>query len=128
MPGLQGFEYSKMSSLPWKTLGSLEDLEAAHAASFQTPVVVYKHSTRCGISSMAKGRLEREYTDSPVQFYYLDLIRYREVSNAIAEQYKVYHESPQVLLLINGECVYEASHLDINMGELLSQADSYSAL
>ncbi len=117
-----------MSLFPWKSIQSQAELEQAHEASFQAPVVLYKHSTRCGISSMAKGRLEREYTETPVQFYYLDLISYREVSNAIADRYKVYHESPQVLLLINGECVYEASHMDINMSELLSQADSYSAL
>ncbi|TNE80589.1 MAG: bacillithiol system redox-active protein YtxJ [Bacteroidetes bacterium] len=117
-----------MSTLPWKTLSSPADLESAHEASFSSPVVLYKHSTRCSISSMAMMRLEREYSPTPLQFYYLDLIQYRAVSNAIAEKYKVYHESPQVLLLVNGECVYDASHMEINFAELISEADTHAVL
>lgn len=68
---------------------------------------------------MAKRTLERFY--APVlneQYYYLDLIAHRDVSNAIAEIFKVYHESPQLLLIKNGECIYDASHGEINFDEL----------
>ena len=90
--------------------------------SKQQPVVIFKHSTRCSISSMAKNRLEREATPDNIVFYYLDLIRYRSVSNKIAEVFEVHHESPQVLLLRNGECVYDESHGGIDMGEIVQQA------
>ena len=86
------------------------------------PVVIFKHSTRCSISSMAKNRLERVAAPENVTFYYLDLIRYRSVSNKIAEVFQVYHESPQVLLIKGGECVYDESQGGIDMMEISEQA------
>jgi bacillithiol system protein YtxJ len=79
----------------------------------EMPIVVFKHSTRCSISSMVKNRLERSWQlDIPV--YYLDLIQYREVSNAIERDLGVQHESPQILLVKNGTCQYHASHTAID--------------
>jgi bacillithiol system protein YtxJ len=80
--------------------------------------VIYKHSTRCSISSMAKSRLERSVPPPDVDFYFLDLIRYRDISNKIAEEFSVYHESPQILMIRNGECVYDESHSGISMEEI----------
>lgn len=85
------------------------------------PVVIFKHSTRCSISSMVKNRLDREW-ESEVPVYYLDLIAFRNVSNLIAELSGVQHESPQLLIFRNGKCVYHASHTQImsdEMGEYL---------
>lgn len=119
------FNNSKNESgtkLPWKTLDSLEGLDAAIKRSFEVPVVLFKHSTRCSISSMALHRLERAWDFAEGQgpeMYYLDLIAFRPVSAAIAERLKVYHESPQLVLIKNGEAVYDASHSDITMDELL---------
>ncbi len=69
---------------------------------------------------MAKLRLEQkwDFSDTEMVAYYLDLIEYRSVSNAISEAYSVHHESPQVLLIEQGECTYDASHLDISVDEL----------
>ncbi len=83
--------------------------------------VIFKHSTRCSISSMAKGRLERNEKPDATDFYYLDLIKYRSLSNKIAADFSVHHESPQVLLIKNMECVYEESHSGINMDEIAAQ-------
>ena len=108
--------------LPWENLYLLSQLEQVKVHSYSHPVIIYKHSTRCSISDMAKRVLERFY--APVQneqYYYLDLIAHRDVSNAIVEIFKVYHESPQLLLIKNGECVYEASHAEINFDELREQ-------
>ena len=71
---------------------------------------------------MAKSRLEKawDFTNDEITPYYLDLLEYRHISNAIAEKLNVFHESPQVLLVKNGECVYDASHLDISVSELKS--------
>ncbi|MGX5817274.1 bacillithiol system redox-active protein YtxJ [Chitinophaga lutea] len=105
----------------WIALESEEQLNAIQERSFDHPVVIFKHSTRCSISGMVKTRLERSAEPEGLEFYYLDLIRYRSVSNRIAELYGVEHESPQVLLIRNGECIYDESHTAISMEELAEQ-------
>ena len=83
--------------------------------------VIFKHSTRCSISSMAKNRLERNTQPDSTDFYYLDLIKYRSLSDKVAGDFSVNHESPQVLLIKNTECVYEESHSGIDMDEIAAQ-------
>lgn len=106
----------------WIELTTEEQLNTIIEESKQQPVVIFKHSTRCSISSMVKNRLERETAPEDITFYYLDLIRYRSVSNKIAELFQVYHESPQVLLIKNGDCTYDESHNGIDMYEIAEQA------
>lgn len=98
-------------------------LDDAIANSSQKPVVLFKHSTRCSISTMALNRLKNipPNTINTIDAYYLDLITHRDVSNAIAEKLDVYHESPQVLILKNGVCTFDASHTDITVSEILEQ-------
>jgi bacillithiol system protein YtxJ len=71
---------------------------------------------------MVLSRLERNDTPVGIDFYFLDLIKYRNISNLITEQFSVYHESPQLLLIRNGECVYDESHMGISMDELADEA------
>ncbi len=108
----------------WIELNDEKQLEAINAQSAQQPVVIFKHSTRCSISSMAKSRLERETAPENTSFYYLDLLRHRDISNKIAADYAVHHESPQLLLIKNGECVYEETHNGISMHDLAEQLGS----
>lgn len=105
----------------WKELTSQEHLEHLKIQSEHTPQVIFKHSTRCSISSMAKSRLERSAAPQGVEFNFLDLIRYRDLSNHIEKEFGVVHESPQVLLIWNGECIYEESHSGIVMDEIHDQ-------
>lgn len=86
------------------------------------PQVVYKHSTRCSISSVIKSRLERSNAPSGIDFYYLDLIAHRAISNRISEDLKVVHESPQVLLIKDGVCVYNESHSAIMMDDIVAES------
>ena len=86
------------------------------------PQLIFKHSTRCSISSMAKSRLEKKTASGEIDFYYLDLIKHRNISQKIAEEFDVSHESPQVLLIKNGKCVYDESHSGITMDEITEQA------
>lgn len=84
--------------------------------------LVFKHSTRCSISHMALKLFEREWNPSvPVNTYFLDLLKYKGISNKIADDFSVYHESPQILLIRNGECIYDASHQDISAVEIEQQ-------
>ena len=108
----------------WIPLLKEEQIEDIKKNSSHTPQVIFKHSTRCGTSSLVLNRLERASDIPDADFYMLDLIRYRDISNKIAELFDVYHESPQVLLIKNGECHYEESHLGIDMFELGDQIAS----
>jgi bacillithiol system protein YtxJ len=102
----------------WIAITEEKQLEQIREDSKQQPVVILKHSTRCSISSMAKNRLDRETPPNSIPFYYLDLIRYRAISNKIAEEFNVHHESPQVLIIKNGECTYDESHNGITMADI----------
>ncbi|ULQ54494.1 bacillithiol system redox-active protein YtxJ [Flavihumibacter fluvii] len=110
--------------MQWIELKDPAQLVEIKGQSFAKPQVIFKHSTRCSISSMAKSRLERTETPTGIDFYYLDLIKYRQVSNLVAEEFKVWHESPQLMLIHNGECVYDESHSGINMEELVATIKS----
>ncbi len=105
----------------WNQLTDITQLEPIKQASFNKPQIIFKHSTRCSISSMALNRLERETAPDNADFYFLDLIQYRSVSNAVADVFDVYHESPQVLIIKNGECTYDESHQGIQMSEIIEE-------
>lgn len=107
----------------WKSLEQVDALDAITERSFAKPQVLFKHSTRCSISTMALNRLMRLNPDfyQQADFYYLDLIAHRDVSAAIAERYHVHHESPQLIILKQGDATYDASHMEITVDELLSE-------
>lgn len=84
----------------------------------ETFFAVFKHSTRCSISDMAKNRLEREWKlDFPI--YYLDLLEHRDVSNLIAALSGVQHQSPQLIVFKNSKPVYDASHNAISTADII---------
>ncbi len=111
----------------WIQLTDELQLDEIVLKSNSKPQVIFKHSTRCSISSMAKSRLERSEAPEQADFYYLDLIAHRNISNKIAQNFNVYHESPQVLVMRNGECVYDESHGSIDMEEIREQVVIKSA-
>lgn len=106
----------------WIQLNSIEQLDLIQEASYKKPQLIFKHSTTCSISKMAYSRFERAEAPNTIDFYYLDLLKFRAISNAIAEKFKVHHESPQVVLIKNGECTYDESHYGIMMDEVIEQA------
>src|SRR5204862_7760460 len=107
--------------MKWIELTKEAQLEDIKKRSRLKPQVIFKHSTRCSISSVAKNRLERSTPPQDADFYFLDLIQHRTISGKIAETFSVYHESPQILLIKNGECVYDESHSGISMDEIAGQ-------
>ena len=108
--------------MDWIPLISEHQLEDIRKLSSQQAQLIFKHSTRCAVSSMAKNRLERSHIAANVQFHFLDLIKYRTVSNKIETEFDVSHESPQVLLIKNGECIFDESHMAIRMMDIASEA------
>jgi bacillithiol system protein YtxJ len=106
---------------PWQPLTDTEQLQEIVRESHEQPVLIFKHSTSCSISAAAKGKLERQWADAGLtdtKLYYLDLLRFRSISNDIAKQFGVQHESPQLLLIQDGECRYDASHMSIRLSEV----------
>ena len=101
----------------WEKLDSEDKLESIIKDSHSSPQVIFKHSTTCSISSMAKRRLELDWS-LDINPYCLDLLSNRSISNAIARIFNVRHESPQVILIHEGKAIYNESHLDISVSEI----------
>jgi len=109
-------EQKEEKTLPWIDLNAVSQLQTIKEASATKTQVIFKHSTRCGISRMVKKQFIEDYgfSENQVDLYYLDLIAYREVSNAVAHTFNVIHESPQLLVIKNGMVVMHESHGSIN--------------
>lgn len=110
----------------WIPLTDIAQLDAIDSASSGKRVLIFKHSTTCSISRAALDRMERAWTvDDAAQrsAYYLDLLRFRSVSNAVADRYGIEHESPQVLVIDKGVCAYTRSHFAITYKEVVEELD-----
>lgn len=110
--------------MKWNYILKEEELDSIDLISKENLVFIFKHSTTCGISRMALNRIESKWKledAEQVRPYFIDLLSFRGVSNAIAKRYDVVHESPQVLVIRNGKCIYDASHSSIRLSEILEQ-------
>ncbi|MDA9335139.1 bacillithiol system redox-active protein YtxJ [Flavobacteriaceae bacterium] len=110
----------KDSNWPGEQLQSADQLEVIATASFATPQLIFKHSTRCSISRFILSDFMNHFTYSSEEFgaHYLDLLNHRDVSNAIAERFHVVHQSPQLIIIKDGKAVADASHEGINALQL----------
>lgn len=111
----------------WNYLNHADQLNNLIDESATQHILIFKHSTRCSISRATLDRLERNWKDADVpnlKPYFLDLITYRNVSNAVAEKFDVEHESPQVLIIRKGKSVYDTSHLGIDFREIKEKVKS----
>jgi bacillithiol system protein YtxJ len=112
---------SKINWIPLTDLGQLDEIVAL---SNEKLVVILKHSTRCSISRFALKQFEAEtfhcnvFTENNVSMCFLDLLEHRDISNAIASRFGVFHQSPQLLLIKKGKSDYDVSHCDIVAREL----------
>lgn len=106
--------------LPWIFLTDIGQLEEIKKESFSKPQVIFKHSTRCGISTMVMNKFVKYYeiNHELVNLHYLDLLSYRDVSDEVGYTFGVMHQSPQLLIVKNGEVVKHNSHYDINANEI----------
>jgi bacillithiol system protein YtxJ len=106
--------------LPWIQLNSLSQLDDIVDASKVKPQLIFKYSTRCGVSRMVLNQFESSYDfyENDFDLYFLDLISYRQVSNEVGYRFQVLHESPQLLVVKKGLTVAHASHGQINEVDL----------
>lgn len=108
-------EEKQESFINWIPLTSLEQLKEIKKQSKNEAVAIFKHSTRCGISSMVIKRFVSNFDEELKDFkvYYLDLLSYRDLSNEVGYEFQVLHQSPQLLVIKNGTAVAHASHYNI---------------
>ena len=119
--GITKKESTPTTKINWTKLTSQETLSQIKQDSNSQPILIFKHSTRCPTSSMALNRLERNWNGDVVnnmQTYYLDLINYRNISNQMASDFNVMHQSPQVLIISEGKAVYNESHMGISFDKI----------
>lgn len=102
----------------WISITSIDQLDQLTEESKTKPILIFKHSRSCSISKATLDRLERNWNLDGVKTYFLDLLTYRDVSNAIAKIFEVQHESPQVLIVDNGKSIYDRSHFDITFQDI----------
>lgn len=111
---LGGSDKSPEESL-WKSLNSEEDWLRVAADSVHEQQWIFKHSYSCGISAAVLRRLESRMLQwkLPTGRYLVDVNANRQISQRIARETEVVHQSPQLLILSNGEVIWHASHYDI---------------
>jgi len=93
----------------WLKLESIDQLRTIREKSKESSILIFKHSTTCSISRTALDRLERNWKEeemNDVKPFYLDLLKHRDISRQIADEFLVEHQSPQILLIENGHAVY----------------------
>lgn len=105
----------EVTHVNWIPLTSLDQLNEVKEQSKGETILIFKHSTRCGISSMVIKRFENLFDESmnQIKVYYLDLLNYRNISDEIGYTFQVMHQSPQLLVIKNETAVLHASHYDI---------------
>lgn len=103
------------SKIGWRQLTDLGQLNEVVEASTEKPVLVFKHSTRCGISRMVLRQFENEFNSQEnIIPYFLDLLVHRDISNEIANRFGVQHQSPQLIIFRDGKAIYNTSHENID--------------
>lgn len=104
----------------WRTLEDISQLDAVEKLSEEKLVVIFKHSVTCGISNMVWHQFQNEidFTNDHIEMLYLDLLAHRDVSNEITRRFQVLHQSPQILVIKNGEVLHHASHSAIRLSNI----------
>lgn len=115
--GLFGFSARK-ERLNWDHITTVEALESAYSNSSERAQLFFKHSTRCPVSAMALNAFESNWKTEEAEIHFIDLLSYRDVSQRLAEISGVRHESPQVIVVKNGEVIYADSHDSINASRI----------
>ncbi|MET2984149.1 bacillithiol system redox-active protein YtxJ [Aureibaculum conchae] len=109
----KGTEKTEQPKINWISLTEINQLDDIVKKSNSKYQAIFKHSTRCGISSGVLRQFERQEDTDEIDFYYLDLLSFRSISDEIATRFGVMHQSPQLIVLKDGVVVTQGSHYDI---------------
>lgn len=106
----------------WQNISDIDSFQELLEKSNEKPLVIFKHSNRCSISSMALSRFS-DYAEDIAEKSYLalvDVVADRSVSMHIADEISVQHQSPQVLVIKNNKVIFHNSHNGINGAQVLN--------
>jgi bacillithiol system protein YtxJ len=103
----------------WIHLTDEGQLQNILVRSQEKPQVIFKYSNRCYLSEVVFGRLQKDCCPERMDFYFLDLVAYRNISDKVSETFNVAHQSPQILVIRDGECIFDESHSEISLDEIL---------
>lgn len=104
----------------WHPLKDSDDFKSWVEQSHIKPVVIFKHSPQCSLSGLIKSRIESSLLPDFTNLGYVDVIQHRSLSQLIESQLSERHESPQILILHHGDCVWAEDHLAIEPDEVLA--------
>lgn len=117
----RGISKEEITEIPWHPLTDNRQIHEFKEESVEKLIVVFKHSTRCGISRMVLSNFEKEFDlekEEGIKLYFLDLIANRDISNEVANHFDVQHESPQLLVIKDQKVVHHSSHHSIKVEAL----------
>ncbi|MDH5476012.1 MAG: bacillithiol system redox-active protein YtxJ [Cyclobacteriaceae bacterium] len=110
-----------MNKINWEHLENENQLLHVLEKSSEKTQLIFKYSSTCSLSNMIFNRFENDWESNAMKNInpvFLDILSYRGVSNKIESTLKIRHESPQVLVIENGKCIYDCSHMSINFNEI----------
>ncbi len=114
-----GFFSKSKPNIEWRYIEALAQLDEILEASNEIPQLIYKHSTRCGVSSMVRKQLDRAWAhEGKIIPWQLDLLVHRDISNEIADQFGVEHQSPQIIIVSKSKVVIHLSHSPLSKNDL----------
>jgi bacillithiol system protein YtxJ len=110
----------------WREITTLEEWNAVINKSSERGQVILKHSTTCPVSANALREYEEYLKDSPndnVDFTLVKVIESRPVSNQIAEDLNVKHESPQIIYVKDKAKYWSATHWSVTKAHITAVLD-----
>lgn len=114
-----------MSDAPFRSLANNEDWAHARAQSEEQPILLFKHSSACPVSAKANREMQRLAESGTLPVYKLVVQKSRAVSNEIANELDIRHETPQAIVLDDRTATFHTSHFDVT-AETLRDAVSSS--
>ena len=103
----------------WIHLTSEDQLQKIVVKSQEKPQVIFKYSSCCHLSEIVFQRLQKNCCPGDVDFHFLDLTNYNPISEKVSEVFGVSHQSPQILVINEGQCIFHESHPDISLEGIL---------
>lgn len=115
--------FSGETSDVWQKISQTSHVDSIIESSSERPQLIYKHSHRCSVCFVAKGDLEQSSEEilDHADMHFVNVVHHREASDYIASELDIRHESPQVILVDQGDVVWHASHGSIEAEKMLDE-------
>jgi len=103
----------------WIHLTDEDQLQKIIVRSQEKPQVIFKYSPHCDISETILQRFKEDCCPIHIDFHFLDLTTYKHISEKVSETFHVSQQSPQIILIKDGEAIFEESNSSISLPEIL---------